>query len=113
MYETEPYIQRPNDFHQCFEYLTHDSRCPATAIQGEYFCPTHRISPAPIFVYPDGGLALSALTDRDSIIQVADEIAHRLARNAIDLKRAGKILYACQPANSALDGKLRDLKAAQ
>ena len=113
MYEIEPYIQRPNDFHQCFEYVTHDTRCTQTAIQGEYFCPRHRISPSPILLYPDGGFSLPALTDRDTILQVASQIAQRLAYNAIDAKRAGKILYACQLANSALDGKLRDQKLAR
>ena len=113
MYEIEPYIQRPNDFHQCFEYVTHDTRCTQTAIQGEYFCPRHRISPSPILLYPDGGFSLPALTDRDTILQVASQIAQRLAYNAIDAKRAGKILYACQLANSALDGKLRDQNLAR
>ena len=32
MYETKPYIQRPDDFHQCFEYVTHDTRCTETDI---------------------------------------------------------------------------------
>jgi len=112
MYETEPYIQRPNDFHQCFEYVTHDTRCTETAIKGEYFCPTHRISPSPIIIYPDGGFRLPPLTDRDSIFRLASEIAQRLADKSVDPKRASKILYACQVANSALDGKLRDQKLA-
>ena len=110
MYETEPYIHRPNDFHQCFEYVTHDTRCTETAIKGEYFCPKHRIAPSPIIVFPDGGFHLPPLTDRDSILKVASEIAYRLGSKGIDIKRAGKILYACQLANSALDGKLRDQK---
>ena len=112
MYETKPYIQRPDDFHQCFEYVTHDTRCTETAIKGEYFCPKHRIAPSPIIVFPDGGFHLPSLTDRDSILKVASEIAYRLGSKGIDIKRAGKILYACQLANSALDGKLRDQKLA-
>src|SRR5438067_3817881 len=112
MYETEPYVQRPTELHQCFEYVTHNTRCTETAIRGEYFCPTHRISPAPIYLHPDGGFTLPPLTGRDCILKVAAEIAQRLAWNTIDTKRAGKILYACQLANSALDGKLRDQKAA-
>src|SRR5690242_10682512 len=112
MYDTEPYEKHPNDFHQCFEYVTHDTRCTETAIKGEYFCPTHRISPSPIIIYPDGGFRLPPLTDRDSIFRLASEIAQRLADKSVDPKRASKILYACQVANSALDGKLRDQKLA-
>ena len=112
MNDTKPYVQRPNDFHQCFEYVDHDTRCTHTAIVGEYFCVHHRIQPSPIILHPEDGFYLPPLTDRDSIVRVASDIAERLAYKAIDDKRAGKILYACQIANQALEGKLRDQKLA-
>jgi hypothetical protein len=112
MNDTAPYIQRPTDFHQCFEYVSHDTRCTHTAIVGEYFCVHHRIQPSPIILYPDGGFHIPNLTGRDSIVRVASDVAQRLAEKSIDDKRAGKILYACQIANQALEGKLRDQKLA-
>ena len=107
MNDTRPYIQRPDDFHQCFEYIDHQARCPETAIVGEYFCVHHRIRPEPIIIYPDGGFRLPPLTNRESIVRVVSEVAQRVANKSLDQKRAGKILYACQIANQALEGKLR------
>jgi len=112
MYDTTPYERHPDQFHQCFEHLDHQTRCPETAIRGEYFCVHHRIQPTPIYIYPDGGFRLPDMKDRDSIVRVAAQIAYRLAEKSIDEKRAGKILYACQIANQALEGKLRDQKLA-
>ena len=112
MYDTRPYEQHPDQFHQCFEHLDHQTRCPETAIVGEYFCVHHRIQPSPIYIRPDGSFHLNPLTDRDSIVRAASEIAYRVASKSLDEKRAGKLLYACQIANQALEGKLRDQKLA-
>ena len=108
MYDTTPYERHPDQFHQCFEHLDHQTRCPETAIRGEYFCVHHRIQPTPIYIRPDGGFHLKPLKDRDSIVRAASEIAYRLAEKSLDEKRAGILLYACQIANQALEGKLRN-----
>ncbi|HWB32703.1 MAG TPA: hypothetical protein VG714_05995 [Acidobacteriaceae bacterium] len=81
---------------QCFHYHSVGHRCGSPAMRGEYFCYHHRdsLKPTPIVVFPTAPFELPRLTDRASILTVADEIAYRIAANSIDLRRARSILSA-------------------
>jgi hypothetical protein len=108
----DDFTARPLDPHQCYHYVSRDVRCTNQTVQNDYFCPEHRMAPAPIIRFPHDGFWLPELTGRDSVLRALSKISERLAQNALDPKRAGRLLYACQVANSILDGKLREQQLA-
>jgi hypothetical protein len=81
---------------QCFHYHSLGHRCGSPAVRGEYFCYHHRnsLKPAPVIIFPTQPFELPHLTDRDSVLRAADEVASRIAANSLDLRRAKAILSA-------------------
>ena len=82
--------------HQCFHYHSVGHRCGSPAMRGEYFCYHHQnsLKPAPVIIFPTQPFELPRLTDRDSVLRAADEVASRIAANSLDLRRAKAILSA-------------------
>jgi hypothetical protein len=101
--------EEPKLPHQCFEYIDNDTRCPATAMLGEYFCHKHRMRPSPIIRMPKDGFVLPDLTNFDSIQSAVSEVADRIAGNQLDNKRAGLLLFSIQIAATNLAAKTRSL----
>lgn len=81
---------------QCFHYHSVGHRCGSPAMRGEYFCYYHRdsLKPAPVIIFPTSPFELPRLTDRESILRAADEVASRIAANSLDLRRAKALLSA-------------------
>jgi hypothetical protein len=82
--------------HQCFHYHSLGHRCGSPALRGEYFCYHHQnsLKSAPVIIFPTQPFELPRLTDRDSVLRAADQVASRIAANSLDLRRAKAILSA-------------------
>jgi hypothetical protein len=93
--ESKPHIPL-----QCF-HKDFNARCGSPALKGEYFCYFHnpKYTPARILIDPTtSGFELPPLNDRATIQQALTDISSRIARNTIDAKRAGLLLYSIQHA---------------
>ena len=83
-------------------------RCGSPALKGEYYCYHHHIKHATrnqhrVLIDPEiTCMELPPIEDRASIFIALAAVAHRLAENTIDTRRAGLMVYTLQVAMQAL-----------
>ena len=90
--------REPSKPHQCMHHYEKDgTRCHAMAMHNEYMCYAHRSDEIATVIQND--MFLIENLDTHAAIQKAyGDIAHRLACNHIDLKRAQLLITTCRGA---------------
>ena len=90
--------REPSKPHQCMHHYEKDgTRCHAMAMHNEYMCYAHRSDEIATVIQND--MFLIENLDTHAAIQKAyGDVAHRLACNHIDLKRAQLLTTTCRGA---------------